>query len=268
MLLPKTLPCPHFCQVVPCPDPKRGGRQQPLGQLCCWAEGAGWGKWDAGECPTWKGRSPHGTQCGPSPSLSSPSVTLIYYIQDLPIKLFSNLLPFPPLLCGHINLRFSPCRALAASQGSYRGHQGTSHPLGGWKHAECPRGGWLLGPGENLAHGIGVNPPGQEMLSWTREESWEGSSYLFKAELLMLRPQKYLLRQGWVCSAVSLEGFLGPALGGVSSPNWDYKKRRKSDSLLRSLLPAQAGWDFSEHWLSPSKAAAQHRARPSIRGRG
>lgn len=41
--------------------------------------------------------SPHGAQCAPSPSPSSPNATLIYYVQDLPIKLFSNLLP--SLLC-------------------------------------------------------------------------------------------------------------------------------------------------------------------------
>lgn len=72
-------------------------------------------------------------------------------------------------------------------------------------------------------------PPGAggAQLDQRSEESWEGSSYLFKAELLMLRPQKYLLRQGWVCSAVSLEGFLGPARGGFSSPNRDYKKKKE-----------------------------------------
>uniref|UniRef100_A0A8C3TZI2 AP-3 complex subunit beta n=1 Tax=Catharus ustulatus TaxID=91951 RepID=A0A8C3TZI2_CATUS len=48
MLLLKTLPCPCFCRVIPCPNLKRGG---PSGQLCCWVEGAGWGIWDAGRCP-------------------------------------------------------------------------------------------------------------------------------------------------------------------------------------------------------------------------
>lgn len=132
MLLPKTLPCPCFCQVFSCPDPKWGDRQRLLGQLCCWAEGAGCSRWGAGRCPTQKGRSsssPHGAQCGPSPSLSSPDVTLIYYVQDLPIKLFSNLLPFPPLFCGHINPRFPPCQALPASPGQPQGTSGDQPSL-------------------------------------------------------------------------------------------------------------------------------------------
>lgn len=80
-------------------------------------------------------------------------------------------------------------------------------------------GCWVL---EKTWHMVCQGEPpsaGSAQLDQGCEGPWEGSSYLFKAELLMLQPQKCLLHQGWVCSAVSLEGFLGPAWGCFSSPN-------------------------------------------------
>lgn len=73
----------------------------------------------------------HSVPPAPSPSPLSPSVTPVYYGQDLPIKLFLNLLPSPLLLCGH-SPKCPHAGLYQPPQGSHRGHQGTSHPLGNW----------------------------------------------------------------------------------------------------------------------------------------
>lgn len=117
---------------------------------------------------------------------------------------------------------------------------------------------------------VRVNPPGQEVLSWTRDLRSPGrvpAIYSRQNCSCFDRRNTCYVRAGSVlqCHWRDSWGQLGEAFHlqtGIT------KKRRKSDSLLRSLLPAQAGWDFRERWLSPSKAAAQRRARPGTRGRG
>lgn len=118
----------------------------------------------------------------PSPSPPSPNVTLIYYVQDLPIKLFSNLLPLPFLLCGHISLRFPPCQTLPASPGDIRG-SAIPKVTGNMQGFPGVGGCWVLE--KTWCWG---EPPraGGAQLEQGCEESWEGSSCLFKAELLML----------------------------------------------------------------------------------
>lgn len=147
---PQNAPCPDFCQVIPWPNPQRGGRQLPPGQLCRWEEGAGQGGWDTGQCSAQKGSSgssPHrSTVClqAPSPSPLSPSVTPIYYGQDLPIKLFSNPLPSPPLLCvhsGRISPKLPPCQALPASPGQQLGTSGDQPSLRQLGTCKSPGGG-------------------------------------------------------------------------------------------------------------------------------
>jgi len=124
--------------VAPGPASPLGGRSG-TGQTGCRVMSCSEG-WQQLQ-PPWE----HSVPPAPGPSPPSPSVTAIYCGQDLPIKLFPNLLP-SPLLCVH-SPRGPHAGLCQPPQGGSGGYQGTSHPLGNWGHVRElleSLGCWLL----------------------------------------------------------------------------------------------------------------------------
>lgn len=152
-LLPKTLPSPTPAGLFPAPVPRGAAGSDPWASFAAGRKEPDGVYRMQGDVPLRRvvvAPAPVEAQRAsiPQPLSPSPSVTPIYYGQDLPIKFFSNPLPSPALLrvrSSQISPELPRAGLCQPLWGSIRDIKG---PATG--HTRVPQGCWLL---EKTPHG-------------------------------------------------------------------------------------------------------------------